>query len=89
MGQKWPFFNLFFRHFRAGKVFYDILEREKPALHHKNKKFQSRKTDIFSKELTHGFGPKRAIFPTFYFRQYMPRECLVRYSRTKNRLSRL
>ena len=25
--------------------------------------------DIFPKGLTHGFGPKIAIFPTFFFRQ--------------------
>ena len=28
---------------------------------------KSRKIDIFSKGLTHGFGPKMAIFPTFFF----------------------
>ena len=28
---------------------------------------KSRKIDIFPKELTHGFGPKMAIFPTFFF----------------------
>ena len=33
----------------------------------------------------HGIGPKMAIFPTFYFRQYK-RKCLLRYSRAKKRL---
>ena len=28
---------------------------------------KSRKIDIFPKGLTHGFGPKMAIFPTFFF----------------------
>ena len=28
---------------------------------------KSRKIDIFYKGLTHGFGPKMAIFPTFFF----------------------
>ena len=28
---------------------------------------KSRKIDIFPKGLTHGFGPKMANFPTFYF----------------------
>ena len=28
---------------------------------------KSRKFDIFPKGLTHGFGPKMAIFPTFFF----------------------
>ena len=27
---------------------------------------KSRKIDIFQKGLTHGFGPKLAIFPTFF-----------------------
>ena len=31
---------------------------------------KSRKIDILPKGLTHGFGPKMAIFPTFFFRQY-------------------
>ena len=64
MGQKWPFFNLSFLG-RKGQenVFYDILERKKVFLRYKNNKFKSRKIDIFP---THGFGPKMAIFPTFF-----------------------
>ena len=50
-------------------------------------KKKSRKTDIFPKGLTHSFGPKLAIFPTFFFWQYRPGRCLLRYSRTKKRLS--
>ena len=53
----------------------------------KTKSSKSRKIDIFPKGLTHGFGPKMAIFPTFFFRQYRPGKCLLRYSRTKRRLS--
>ena len=41
---------------------------------------------IFSKGLTHGFGPKMTIFPKFFFRQYNPGKCLLRYSRRKKRL---
>ena len=48
-------------------VFYDILQRKKAFLRYKNKKFKSRKIDIFPKGLTHGFGPKMAIFPSFFF----------------------
>ena len=61
--QKWPFFQLFFLG-NIGKenVFYDILERKNAFLGYKNKK--SKKT---VKGLTHGFGPKMAIFPTFFF----------------------
>ena len=39
--------------------------------------------------LTHGFGPKIAIFPTFLLRKYRRKKCVLRYSRTKKRLSRL
>ena len=45
--------------------------------------------DIFLKGLTHGFGPKMAIYPSFFFRQYTPGKYLLRYSKTKKRLSRL
>ena len=47
-------------------VFYDILERKNAFLSYKNKKFKSRKIVIFPKGLTHGFGPKMAIFRTFF-----------------------
>ena len=32
----------------------------------KTRRSKSRKIDIFPKGLTHGFGPKMAIFPTFF-----------------------
>ena len=47
-------------------VFYDILERKIAFLGHKNKKFKQSKIDIFPKGLTHDFGPKMAIFPSFF-----------------------
>ena len=74
---------LFLGNLGQENVFYDILERENSM------KTRSSKIDIFDKGLTHGFDPKMAIFPTFFFRQYRPRKCLLRYSRTKRRLSRL
>ena len=49
----------------------------------KNRSSKSRKIDIFPKGLTHGFGSKMAIFATFFFRQYRPEICLLRYSTTK------
>ena len=52
---------------RQEHVFYDILEGENAFLGYKNKKFKKPKSDIFRKGLTHGFGQKRAIFPTFFF----------------------
>ena len=39
-------------------VFYDILEWKNGFLGYKNKKFKNSKN---------GFGPKMAIFPTFFF----------------------
>ena len=95
----------------------------------KTRSSKNRKIDIFPKGIIHGFGPKKAIFPTFFFgtigkkrpftifkngktpfeaikitsskkrkmaifppfffRQYRPEKCLLRYSPTKKQLSRL
>ena len=88
--QKCSFFQLFFLgNIRQEHVFYDILEGENAFLGNKQKRFKKPKSDIFRKGLTHGCGPKMAIFPTFFFRQLRPAKCLLRYSRRKKRLSRL
>ena len=66
--QKWPFLQIFFLgNIGQEEVFYDILERKNAFLGYKNKKSKKSKIDIFPKGLTHGFGPKMAIFPTFSF----------------------
>ena len=65
-------------------VFYDILERKIAFLGYKNKKFNSRKIDIFQKGLTHRFGPKMTIFQTCLFSKYKPGICLLLYSAKKN-----
>ena len=70
--------------FSQEKVFYDILEGVNAFLGFEKKKFKNWKINIFSKELTHAFGPKMAIFPTLFFRQYREGKCILRYSRTKN-----
>ena len=70
-------------------VFYDILERKNAFLRYKKRSLKSRKIDIFPKGITPGFGPKMAIFPTFFFWQYRRGNCLLRYSRTKKRVSTL
>ena len=71
-------------------VFFDILKWKNCFLGYKKKRSSnSRKFDIFPKGLTHGFGPKKAIFSTFFFTQYRPGKCLLRYSRTIERLSEL
>ena len=49
-------------------IFYDILETKNAFVGYKNNKLKkSRKIDLFTKRLTHGFGPKIAIFWTFFF----------------------
>ena len=45
----------------------DILERKNAFLGYKNKKFKKSRNWHFSKGLTHGLGPKMAIFATFFF----------------------
>ena len=81
-----PFFLL---NIGQENVFYDILERKMPFQAIKRRSSESRIIDIFLTWLTHGFGPKVAIFPTFFFRQYRPGKCLLGYSRTKKCLSRV
>ena len=62
-----PIFPTFFLgNIRQEPVFYDILEEENGFLGYRHKKFQKPNSDIFPKGLTHGFGPKMAIFPTFF-----------------------
>ena len=70
-------------------VFYDILERKTLLQAMKKRSLKSRKIHIFSKGLTHGFGPIMVIFLNYFLRQYRPRKCLLQYCRTKKRLSRL
>ena len=81
--------TFFFGNIGRENVFYKLLEEKTPLYAMKRKCSKSWKIDIFPKGLTNGFGPKIAIFPTFFFRQYRPSKCLLRYSRRKKRLSRL
>ena len=83
-----PFFNFFLGNIGQENVFYDILEPKTVLLGYKNK-FKSQKIEIFPKGLTHGFGSKMAFFFQLFFRQYGPGKCVLRYSRTKKRLSRI
>ena len=69
---------------------FTIFENEEtPFYAIKTRSSNSRNIDIFPKGLTNGFGPKMTIYPTSFLRQYRPGKCLLRYSRGKNRLSRL
>ena len=82
--------TFFFQAIQARKMCFTIFQNEKTYFQAiKTRSSKSRKIDIFPKGLTHGFGPKMAIFSTFFFRQYRPGKCLLRYSRTKKRLTRL
>ena len=84
------FSNFFFWSIQARKMCFTIFQSEKtPFQVIKARSSKSPKIDIFPKGLTHGFGPKMAIFPTFIFGQYRPENCLLRYSRAIRRLSRL
>ena len=62
-----PFSNFFFQGVQAWKMSFTIFQNEKTPLQPiKTKRSKSRKTDIFPKGLTHNFGTKLAIFPTFF-----------------------
>ena len=63
----WPLFQLFFKAIYAMKISFKIFQNEKkPFKAIKTRSSKSQKIDIFLKGLTHGFGPKMAIFPTFF-----------------------
>ena len=65
--QKWPFLQIFLLG-NIGKenFFYDILEEKNAFLGYKNKKFKKSKSWLFSKGVTHGFGPKMAFLQVFF-----------------------
>ena len=90
MVQNWPFFHLFILgNIGQENVFYDILEGKNTFLGYKRRSSKSRKIEIFPKGLALGFGPKVAIIPSFYFKQYRPGKCVLRYSRRRKLLSGL
>ena len=84
------FQSFFFEAIMARKMSFTIFQNERtPFQGIKTRRLKCRKIDIFCKGLTHGFGPKMTIFPNFFLRQYRPGKCLLRYSKTRKRLSRL
>ena len=79
------FSNIFFLgNIGQQNVFYDILERKNTFLGYRNKRFKKSKNWHFP-----WLWSKTGHFSNSFFRQHRPRECLLRYSRTKKRLSRL
>ena len=67
-------------------VFYDILDQKNAFLIYKDKKFKKSKNCHFSKGVNPWFWSKNGHFSKFFWRQYRPAKCLLRYSRRKKRL---
>ena len=66
--QNGHFSNFFFQAIQPRKISFMIFQNEKTVLEAiKTRSSKCRKIDIFAKGLTHGLGPKMAIFPTFFF----------------------
>ena len=66
--QKWLFFRLFFRQYRVAKLSFTKFQKEKKLFYAiKTRSLKSRKIGIFQQRLTHGFGPKKAIFSNSFF----------------------
>ena len=85
-------FSMFFFKGNIGKenVFYDILERKNAFLGYKNKKFKEWKNCHFSKGVTPWFWSKIGHFSIFFGGgQHRPGKCVLRYSRTIKRVSKL
>ena len=66
--QKWPFFQLcFFRQNRPGKCVLRHSRTKKRLSRLQKQEVQNfEKINIFLNGLTHGFGAKMVIFPTFF-----------------------
>ena len=90
VGPKITIFPYLFFNFLAiqeKKISFTTFQTEKKAFQAiKTRSSKSRKIDMFPKGLTHCFGRKMAIFPTFWGGQYKPGKCLLRFSRAKIRL---
>ena len=67
--------TFFFQAIYARKMSFMIFQNEKtPFQAIKTRRPKSRKIDVFPNELTHGFGQKMAIFPTFFFQAIQARK---------------
>ena len=66
--KNYHFSNFFFQAIYVRKMSFMIIQNQKkPFQAKKTTSSKSRKIDIFPKKLTHGFGPKMAIFPPFFY----------------------
>ena len=75
-GPKIAIFPTFiFQEIQAKKMTFTIFQNEKTPFQIIKQEVQKlKKIDIFPKGLTHGFGPKMAIFPTFIFKEIQARK---------------
>ena len=65
--QKWPYFQLSFKQYRPGKYLLRYSRTKKRLSRQSKHEVQKpEKIDIFRKGVTHSFGQKMAIFPTFF-----------------------
>ena len=84
------FQTFFLGNVRQENVYYDIQEREKAFPGYKDKKFKKSKNWHFSKGVNPLFLSKNGRFFNFFFLGNIgQKNVLLRYSRTKKRLSRL
>ena len=85
-GQKMAIFPcLFFRQYSPGKFVFTIFQNKKNVfLAHKKRSSKSRKIEIFTQGLTHGFGQKVAIFACFIFFEIQARKmCFIIFQKKK------
>ena len=75
-GLKTALFPSFIFHLiQARKMSFTVFQQKKKPFQAINKKtLKSQKIDIFPRGLTHGFGPKMALFPTFFFQAIQDRK---------------
>ena len=82
--------SLFFKQYIGQQsVFYNILRQKKKISRQLKKQVKNSKNWGFSKGVHKWFWSKNGHFLNFFFRQYGLQKCVLRYSRTKKRLSRL
>ena len=82
------FFQFFFGQYRPGQSLLRYSRTKNAFLGYKNKIFKKSKNSHFFKGVNPWFWSKNGHFSNFFFRQYRPGKCLLRYCRTKKRLSR-
>ena len=80
-GRFWNFF--FLGDIGHENVFYNIVQRKNAFLGYKKQKVQKSKNWHFTKEVNPWFWSKHGHFSNFFFSQYRPEKCLLRYSRAK------